>query len=104
MSTEEVWCSIDFLGVLLLVAPANQSGSSRATLYNACSAHGGGGGGGYYEHIGRCSVHWSLQYKSKAFINLLPHMNNGVPRCIEHPHPSVLMISPQMNHDMPLMY
>ena len=76
MSTEAVWCSIDFLGVLLLVAPTNQSRSSRATLYNVCSAHGG-----YHEYIGGCSVRRSFQYKSKAFINLLPHMNNGVPRC-----------------------
>ena len=41
-----------FLGVLLLVAPANHSGSSRAIMYNVCSVHGGGGGGG-----GECSVH-----------------------------------------------
>ena len=61
-------------GVLLCFGPAKQSRSSRATLYNVFSAHGG-----YYEYIGGCSVHWSFQYKSKAFINLLPHMNNGVP-------------------------
>ena len=35
MSTEPVWCSLVFpWGVLLLVAPAYQSGSSRATLYD----------------------------------------------------------------------
>ena len=37
MSTEPVWCNSFFLGVLLLVVPANHSGSSRATLYNAFS-------------------------------------------------------------------
>ena len=37
--------------------------------------------GGYHEYIGRCSVHCTLrfQYKSKAFINLLSHMNHNAP-------------------------
>ena len=39
--------------------------------------------GGYHEYIG------GFQYKSKAFMNLLPHMN--------HDTPDVLKISPQCN-------
>ena len=35
--------------------------------------------GGYHEYIGRCSVRRGFQYKSKAFINLLPHMNQNIP-------------------------
>ena len=55
--------------------------------------------GGYHEYIGGCSVHQSLQYKSKAFMNLLPHMNCDITRCTEHPlmhsrYPQVLMVSP----------
>ena len=42
MSTEPVWCSIGFSwGVILLVAPASHSRSSRSTLYNVCSVHWG---------------------------------------------------------------
>ena len=36
---------------------------------------------GYHEYIGGCSVHRGFQYISKAFINLLPHMNHDIPRC-----------------------
>ena len=36
---------------------------------------------GYHEYIGGCSVHWGFQYKSKAFINLLPHLNHDIPQC-----------------------
>ena len=92
MSTEAVWCSIVFLGVLLLVAPSDQSGSSRTTLYNVCLVHTSGCVqymGRYHEYIGGCSVHRSFQYKSKAFISLLPHMNHGA-----------LLL----NYDIPLMY
>ena len=61
-----------FLGVLLFVAPANHSGSSRATMYNVCSVYRGWGEvfstsggyheyiGGYDEHVGGCSVHWRV--------------------------------------------
>ena len=35
--------------------------------------------GGYHEYIEGCSVHWGFQYKSKALINLLFHMNHGIP-------------------------
>ena len=41
--------------------------------------------GGYHEYIGKCSVHRGFQYKSKAFMNLLPHMNYDIPLCTEHP-------------------
>ena len=34
--------------------------------------------GGYQGYIGGCSVHWSFQYKSKAFIHLLPHVNHDI--------------------------
>ena len=34
---------------------------------------------GYHEYIGGCSVHRGFQYKSKAFMNLFPHMNHDVP-------------------------
>ena len=50
---------------------------------------------GYHEYIGGCSAHRGFQYKSKAFMNLLPHMNNDIPRCTEHP------LMPQ---DIPPMY
>ena len=40
--------------------------------------------GGYHEYIGRCSGHRGFRYKSKAFMNLLSHMNHDVPRCTEH--------------------
>ena len=33
----------------------------------------------YHEYIGECSVHQGFQYKSKAFINLLSHMNHDIP-------------------------
>ena len=36
--------------------------------------------GGYLEHIELCSVHRGFQCKSKAFINLLSHMNHDAPR------------------------
>ena len=35
--------------------------------------------GGYHEYTGGCSVSWGFQYKSKAFINLLSHMNYDIP-------------------------
>ena len=47
--------------------------------------------GGYHEYIGGCSVHRGFQYKSKAFMNLLPHMN-------------VFKISPQCAHGILSMY
>ena len=101
MSIEPVWCSI----VFPLVASANSSGSSKATMYNVCSAHRGYHEyiGGHHEYIRGCSVHWrdtmmhvrdimihvggydeyirggsGSQYKSKALINFLPHMNHDV--------------------------
>ena len=45
-----------------------------------CSVHrgGGGGGGGSVQLIG------GFQYKSKASMNLLPHMNHDIPQCTEH--------------------
>ena len=39
---------------------------------------------GCYEYFGGCSIHRGFQHKSKAFINLLPHMNHDIPRCTEH--------------------
>ena len=45
--------------------------------------------GGYHEYTGGCSVHRGFQYKSKAFVNFLPHMNHDIPRC---------------THGIPLMY
>ena len=53
---------------------------------------------GYHEYIRRCSVNRGFQYKSKAFTNLLCHMNHDIPpmhswyppdvlntpRCTEH--------------------
>ena len=50
----------------------------------------------YHEYIGGCSVHRSFQNKRKAFINLLPHINNGIP----HMNHGI----PHMNHDLPSMY
>ena len=41
--------------------------------------------GGYHEYIGGCSEHWGFQYKSKAFINLLAHMNHDI-QCPELTH------------------
>ena len=35
---------------------------------------------GYHEYNGGCSAHRGFQYKSKAFMNLLPHMNHDIPR------------------------
>ena len=35
--------------------------------------------GGYNEYIGGCLLHRGFQYKSKAFISLLPHMNHNIP-------------------------
>ena len=35
--------------------------------------------GRYHEYITGCSVHRGFQYKSKAFINLLPHTNHDIP-------------------------
>ena len=35
-----------FPGFLLLVSPANHSGSSGAIMYNVCTVYRGGGGGG----------------------------------------------------------
>ena len=40
--------------------------------------------GRYDEYIRGCSVHGGYHYKSKAFMNLLPHMNHDIPRCTEH--------------------
>ena len=34
--------------------------------------------GGYHEYIDGFSVHRAFQYESKAFINLLPHMNHDI--------------------------
>ena len=34
---------------------------------------------GYHEYIGRCSVHRAFQYKSKASINLVRHINPEIP-------------------------
>ena len=64
--------------------------------------------GEYHEYIGRCSVHWGCQYKSNAFINLLPHMNHDppdvlnippctqdIPRCT-HGVPDVRVVSPDV--------
>ena len=45
--------------------------------------------GEYHEYIRRCSVRQGFQYKSKAFIKLLPHMNHDIP---------------QGTHGIPLMY
>ena len=56
--------------------------------------------GEYHEYIGECSVHWGFQYKSKAFINLLPHMNHDIPPMYSWYSsdvlitPDVLMMSP----------
>ena len=33
----------------------------------------------YHEYNGGCSVHRGFQYKSKAFINLLPHISLDIP-------------------------
>ena len=41
-------------------------------------------GGEYHEYIGGCSVHWSFQYKLKAFVTLLPHMHHDIRWCTEH--------------------
>ena len=34
--------------------------------------------GRYHEYIGGRSAHQGLQYKSKTFMNLLPHMNHDI--------------------------
>ena len=92
INRNEYWASrvkhSTFLGVLLLVAPANHSGSSRAIMYSVyweeCSVHRGipwvhwgiswvhreifstpesyhHAGGGYYDSCGRISwVHWGM--------------------------------------------
>ena len=64
--------------------------------------------GGYLEYIRGCSVIRTFQNKSKAFMNLFPHMNHDSPRCHEYPliysryplmyswyPPNVLMVSPR---------
>ena len=57
-------------------------------LHNVCSVHGGMFStsrdimmqvGRYHEYIGACSVHGGFQYKSKTFMNLLPHMTHYIP-------------------------
>ena len=50
--------------------------STSGRYHDAC--------GGYHEYIGGCSVHRDFQYKSKALINLLPHMNHDIPPCTEY--------------------
>ena len=56
--------------------------------------------GGYHEYIGGLFSTLMCQYKSKAFVNLLSHMNHDAPdvlmltyRCTEHPqyteHPPI---------------
>ena len=57
--------------------------------------------GGYHEYIGEYSVHWGFQYKSKAFLNLVPHMNHDIARCTQDsppppPPPDVLMVTPDV--------
>ena len=62
-----------------------------------CSVHRG-----IHEYIGGCSVHWGFQYKSKAFINLLPYMNHDIPP-MYWTSPDVLKISPRCTQDIPPM-
>ena len=64
------------------------------TLHNSCSVHrlAFSTSGISWVHRGMFSTSgFSIQYKSKAFMNLLPHMNHdiprcthGIPRCAEH--------------------
>ena len=86
--------------------------------------------GGYHEYIGRiyeyirgCSAHQGFQYKSKAFINLFPHINHNTPRFTHGippmywtspmyswypPHeswyPSDVLNIPRCTQDIPTMY
>ena len=85
---------------------------SNITLHNVCSVHRGmfsmSGGyheyigayheyiRGYHEYIGGCSVHRGFQYKSKAFINLLLHMNHDIPSMYSRYPPNVLMVAPDV--------
>ena len=66
--------------------------------------------GGHRKYTRGCSVHQGFQYKSKAFINLLPHMNRDVLPLYSW-YPSNVLNTPQcthdishMNHDIPPMY
>ena len=110
------------LGVLLLVPPANHSGSHRATLHYVCSVYWGvfstSGGyheyiGGYHEYIERCSVHWRVtmmnvnvqhievfNISQKAFINLLSFMNYDASLMYSW-YPSDVLNTPQCTHDIP---
>ena len=54
-----------------------------------------------------CSIHRGFQYKSKASINLLPHMNHEITMYSWYPsdvHPRCTYDIPHMNHDIPPMY
>ena len=57
---------------------------------------------GRYEYIGGCSVHRGFQYKSKAFINLLPHMNHDISP-MYWASSDLLKISPWCTHGIPSM-
>ena len=47
---------------------------------------------GDYEYIEGCSVHRGFQYKSKAFINLLCHMNRDIPPIYSRYSPDVFVV------------
>ena len=56
--------------------------------------------GGYHEYIEECSVHRGFQYKSKAFINFLPHMNHDIPSMYSS-YPSDILNTARCTQDIP---